>query len=202
MKNTLLFLIISGLFCCNSQQSNNQSAKKNNLDSLLTLEKEKAKIDIAFKVKSNDFHVEKYAKYSAKYVKINKKDDLPEDSDMVISFLLDKKNKIFFIQELSETEDGNMMINHYFHTQGGLFLDSIESFHFENPCNDNKIRDLTYIKNIYYESSKVLKKEEYLKTDNNSKIPISNCTFNGVTEIKMYNNVESFLKQNPVFPIK
>lgn len=198
MKNTLLSLIVAGLFCCNSQQNSNQSVKNNNLDSILTLEEEKAKIDIAFKIESNDFHVERYAKYSAKYVKISKKDDLPEDSDMVISFLLNKKNKIFFIQELSETEDGNMIINHYFNTHGSLFLDSIESFHFENPCNDNKIRDLTYIKTIYYESGKVLKKEEYLKTDKNSKIPISNCTFNGINDIKMYGSVVSFLKQNPI----
>ena len=197
MKTYIFSFLTIGLFCCNSQQNNKLSENKNNVDNLPSLKRDSKIIFDAFRGKSKNYQIIKYAKYSDKYVKLKNIDDFPEDSDIVLSFLKDKKNAIIYIQEQSETEDGNLTVGYYFNDKGFLFFNTIEGFHFENPCKDNKIRDLTYIKNTYFQEDKIINNEEYLRTDKNIKIPFSDCTFNGDISYKIFKSVNDFLKQNP-----
>lgn len=187
-----IILVIS-LFLSSCETKNNKDEKQVSLESIIEkLKIEKINIDAIVEVKKNTSY---YNQNNDIFTK--NKDSISSDNfDKFFHLTKDKMGKIIMLREIEDSEDEYTTISNYFNSDGDMFFNSIESFHFENPCQNNEIKDLKFVKNVFYHKSNIVDSEEYFLDDKNKKYKTTNCTFNGTMETHIYKNLKDIEKQN------
>lgn len=190
MKKILIIVLFPFLNGC---ETKNSEQNKVNVENIIKgLKVEKSDIDAIAQTKKTTSY---YGQNDDIFIK-NRDTVSTENFDKNFRVTKNADGKIILFQEIEDTEDEYTTVSYYFNKDGAMFFNSIESFHFENPCQNGEIKDLKFIKKTFYNKSMIVNNEEFLIDDKNIKYKVDDCTFNGVTEIHLYKSLKDIEKQN------
>lgn len=192
MKKYIIIAIVLFLNSCETKNTTKEE-KKTDIDSIINaLKTEKKNIDITAESKKS---ISYYGQNGDIFTRT--KDTVSSDNfDKFFHIIKDNMGNVILIQEIQDSEDEYTTISNYFNRSGDMFFNSIESFHFENPCQNGEIKDLRYVKDIFYYKFNVVSNEEYFLDDKSKKYKAIDCTFNGTMDSNIYKNLKDVGKQN------